>query len=358
MNLDNKKVLIVKPSSMGDVIHAIPVAHAIKRVHPGSRIGWVVQSGLESLLAGDTAVDEIIRINIPSTSNPGATKRAYLDAAVATFKELSMLRRKFKSSGYDIVIDLHASFRSGLISFACPNCLRYGLVDAKELNTFFQNELIPLDSSKPHAVDKNLACLASFGIQSSPEDFFLQLADDVIQVAKRFWAALGLDESKPVLYANPCARWTTKMWNMKAWARLIEMMVDELDAIVLFGGGQGDAAYIEQIFSFLSESRMGSVRNIAGKLRPIESAALMSMCRAYVGVDSGPMHMAAFLGLPIVAIFGPTDPKKVGPYTDRSVVLSNTKLDCLACRKNYCKNPRCMDEIDPKTVYQSLKSLL
>ena len=358
MNLDNKKVLIVKPSSMGDVVHAIPVAHAIKRAYPRTTIGWVVQSGLESLLVGDDAVDEIISINIPSTSNPGAPKRAYLDAAVATFKELNRLRRKFCSSSYDVVIDLHASFRSGLISLACPNSIRCGLADAKELNTFFQNKLIPMDSSKPHAVDKNLACLTLFGIESHPEDFFLQLPGDVIQTANRFWASLRLDESKPVIYANPCARWTTKMWNPSAWASLTEIMIDELGATVLFGGGHGDRGYINQIFSMLSESRIGSVKNIAGKLKPIESAALMSMCRAYVGVDSGPMHMAAFLGLPIVAIFGPTDPRKVGPYTDRSIVLRNTKLDCLACRKTHCKNPRCMDEIDPKTVYQSLNSLL
>ncbi len=358
MNLDKKKVLIVKPSSMGDVIHAIPVAHAIKRVYPESTIGWVIQSGLESLLAGDSAVDEIIRIDIPSTSNPGVARRAYWDAAVATIKELRRLRQQFKSSCYDIVIDLHASFRSGLISMTCPNSVRYGLADAKELNTFFQSELISLDSSTPHAVDKNLACLSLFAIESCPDDFLLRLPDDVTQIADRLWTGLGLADHKTVIYANPCARWTTKMWSIRAWSRLTEMIVDRLNASVLFGGGKGDINYINEIFSTFSKSTLESSRNIAGKLSPVGSAALMSRCQAYVGVDSGPMHMAAFLGLPIVAIFGPTDPCKVGPYSKRSIVLRNESLDCLACRKSSCANLRCMDEIDPKTVYESLRTLL
>lgn len=358
MNLDNKKVLIVKPSSMGDVIHAIPVAHAIKRVYPGSKIGWVIQSGLESLLSGDSALDEIIMIDIPSTSNPGAPKKAYLDAAVATFRQLGRLRQKFKSSGYDIVIDLHASFRSGLISLTCPKSVRYGLADAKELNTFFQSELICLDSSKPHAVDKNLACLSVFGIESSPEDFLLRLPDDVTQEAGRFWDNLAPKDGNPVIYANPCARWITKMWNINAWNRLTAMMIDELNATVLFGGGQGDVNYINEIFEGLSKSKMESARNIAGKLTPVVSAAVMARCRAYVGVDSGPMHMAAFLGLPIVAIFGPTDPRKVGPYSKLSTVIRNTNLDCLSCRKSSCTNLRCMDEIGPEAVFQALKIFL
>ena len=358
MNLDNKKVLIVKPSSMGDVIHAIPVAHAIKRVYPGSKIGWVIQSGLESLLLGDSAVDEIIRIDIPSTSNPGAPKRAYLDAAVATFRQLGQLRRKFKSSGYEIVIDLHASFRSGLISMTCPKSFRYGLEDAKELNTFFQSELIRLDSSKPHAVDKNLACLSIFGIESAPEDFLLRLPDDVTHEAGRFWGNIAPKDEKPVIYANPCARWITKMWNIHAWRRLTEMMIDELNATVLFGGGKGDANHINEILEGLSENTIKSARNIAGKLSPVVSAAVMSKCQAYIGVDSGPMHMAAFLGLPIVAIFGPTDPCKVGPYTKLSVVIRNTNLDCLSCRKSSCTNLRCMNEIGPETLFQALKTLL
>lgn len=355
MNLNDKKILIIKPSSMGDVIHALPVAHAIKRVYPDSKIGWVIQTGLESFLESDPSIDEIIRISIPSTSDPHAGKSAYFSAALATVNEMLRLRKHFATNRYDIALDLHASFRSGLISKTNPGCLRYGLADAKELNTYFQDYLIEADPVKPHAVDKNLACLSKFEIEESSEDFFVSISPEEIEIADRFLDSLKLPVGRALVYANPAARWKTKMWTVESWARLTEMMIDKLNAVVLFGGGSSDRPHIDAILSGIN---LEHAHNIAGKLKPIQSAAIQTKCAAYVGVDSGPMHVAAFLGLPVIALFGPTDPAKVGPYSKRAAILRNDRLNCLACRKHFCQNPRCMYEIEPEEVLQSLKSIL
>lgn len=355
MNLNGKKILIIKPSSMGDVIHALPVAHAIKRVYPDSKIGWVIQAGLESFLESDPSIDEIIRISIPSTSDPHAGKSAYFSAALATLGEMLRLRKHFATNRYDIALDLHASFRSGLISKTNPGCLKYGLSDAKELNTYFQDYLIEADPFKPHAVDKNLACLSKFEIEESSEDFFVSISPEEIEIAERFLDSLKLPTGMALVYANPAARWKTKMWTVESWARLTEMMIDKLNAVVLFGGGRSDRPHIDAILSGIN---LEHAHNIAGKLKPIQSAAIQTKCAAYVGVDSGPMHVAAFLGLPVIALFGPTDPAKVGPYSKRAVILRNKRLNCLACRKHFCQNPRCMYEIEPEEVLQSLKSIL
>lgn len=355
MNLEGKSVLIIKPSSMGDVIHTLPVAHAIKRNYPGSRIGWVIQSGLESFLENDPSIDEIFRISIPSTSDPHAPRGAYLKASVATIKELFRLRKLFQLHPYDIILDLHASFRSALISFTNPDCRRYGLEDAKELNTYFQDELIRLDMQKPHAVDKNLASLSIFGVQPTSADFQIYLSQPVRDKAEQFLAGLQLPPGKKLIYANPAARWITKMWNPRAWAILTQLMIQELDAIVIFGGGPSDTQYID---GFLTAENRRFAHNVAGKLKPVESAALMEKCSVYVGVDSGPMHIAAFLGLPILALFGPTDPNRVGPYSDRSIVIRNESLNCLSCRKKSCEDHKCMNEIDPHKVLESLKKLV
>lgn len=355
MNLNHKRLLIVKPSSMGDVIHALPVAHAIKRVYPQSTIGWVIQNGLESFLECDPAIDEIIRISIPSTSDPNAAKGAYLAATKATVRELGRLRRIFRSKPYDVVLDMHASFRSGLISISNPDCRRYGLEDAKELNTFFQDQLVCLDLSKPHAVDKNLAFLPGFGIEPAQEDFRLSLSSDVIRVADKFLSNLNLPAGKMLVYANPAARWKTKMWFDDGWARLLRLVSDSLDAAILIGGGPADAGHIDRI---LNAAGSQWTINMAGKLNPVESAAVMSRCSAYVGVDSGPMHIAAFLGIPVVALFGPTDPAKVGPYSSQSKIVRKTELDCLACRKSACRNLICMNKITADEVFEALQFLL
>lgn len=355
MNLNYKRILIIKPSSMGDVIHALPVAHAIKRTFPNVRIGWVIQSGLESFLENDCSVDEIIKISIPSTSDPHAKRGAYLKAGRATITEWKRLRRQFTSSKYDVSLDLHASFRSGLISLANHGALRLGLADAKELNTYFQHELIPPDPGKPHAVDKNLVFLSRFSIEPIKEDFLLRLSDQVRQNIQVYLDSLRLPAGKRIIYANPAARWRTKRWNIKGWRELTEMILNQMRAIVIFGGGINDRSYIDKI---IGEKKFPDVFNVAGRLTPVESAALIEKSHVYVGVDSGPMHIAAFVGVPVVALFGPTDPAKVGPYSEHSVVIKNRALDCLGCRKKSCDNQRCMDEITPEQVLEALLELL
>ena len=124
MDLSLKRILVIKQSSLGDVIHSLPLIHAIKRHYPSSYVGWVIQKNLTSLLQSDPNIDEIITIDIPSTSEPNATRGTYFGALFATFRTLKNLRKKFVHNPYDVVLDLHASFRSGLVGFMNPKSYR------------------------------------------------------------------------------------------------------------------------------------------------------------------------------------------------------------------------------------------
>jgi len=295
---------------MGDVIHALPLIHAIKRRYPTSYIGWVVQKGLAGLLEPDPFIDEIITIDIPSTSEPSARTSAYIHAFSSTVRSLKILRRRFVARPYDLILDLHASFRSGLISIMNPKSFRLGFADAKELNTFFQTDHVTTPSAKPHAVDQ-LLCFADFlQLSVKPTDFRLFLGDRAEQEAESFAGSSGLGRSDRVVYANPATRWATKFWNKRAWANLADRLIVELRCNVIFGGGSSERAYVEQIANLMNAGPVIA----AGRLSPAGAAALIKASQIYVGVDSGPMHMAAFLGTPVVALFGPTDPEKVGPY--------------------------------------------
>lgn len=149
--LEKKRVLVVKPSSLGDVVHTLPVVHAIKRCYPTCHIGWIVQRTFTSILESDPALDEIIPIFIPSTSDPFAPRGAFLAAVRATISTFRSLRNRFQATPYDIVLDLHASFRSGLLGITNPRALRIGFADAKELNTYFHHRLVMPDPAQPHA---------------------------------------------------------------------------------------------------------------------------------------------------------------------------------------------------------------
>jgi heptosyltransferase-1 len=354
MNLAGKRILIVKPSSLGDVVHTLPVVHAIKRTHPSCHIAWIVQRGFAPILENDPAIDEIIPIFIPSTSDPMARRGAFIRATMATVGTVNRLRKLFSRDPYDIVLDLHASFRSGLLGMTNPNGLRIGFADAKELNTLFQHHRLKTDPDTPHAVDKNLLFLQFLDCIPQPQDFRVASCSEALRRARKFLTEAGIQDRDRVVYANPAARWATKMWTIDAWAQLADMLITEAGAAVVFSGSPDDVPHINAITKQMMERPVVA----AGQLSLSEAVALVETSDVYVGVDSGPMHIAAFVGTPVVALFGPTDPEKVGPYGTGHRVIRREDLDCLACRKRSCENRHCLESIPPETVYRATVNLL
>ncbi len=354
VDLSGKRILIVKPSSLGDVVHTLPLAHAIKRCFPSSFIGWIVQESFRAILEHDPAVDEIIPVSIPSTSEPGAGIRTLVQAVGATLATLRSLRTRFKDRPYDFVLDLHASFRSGLLGLANPNGLRIGLADAKELNTLFQHHKIDTGSQAVHAVDKNMAFSRYLSCAPDPSDFTIISSLAARQSVNAFLAENGVGQNSRLVYANPAARWTTKYWDINAWAELADLLIERAAAPVIFAGSPDDVVYIQQITSKMKHMPLVA----AGKLNLAEAVALVKLCSVYVGVDSGPMHIAALAGIPVVALFGPTDPAKVGPYGEGHRIIQKTDLSCLACRKRKCDDRKCLEGISAEHVFDETVRLV
>jgi len=351
--LAGKRILLIKQSSLGDIIHALPVAHALKRYAPSCYIGWVVEAAFAPLVARDPSVDEVHPIHVPSTSNPDSTRGAYFRAFSATLGVLVRLRAAFRQSPYDWVLDLHASFRSGLFSLMNPGGVRVGFDDARELNTLFQHRLLNVEPKSSHAVDKNLLFCSFFECVAREEDFYLVTDQDDEEQAEAF---LGISEIGPeqrYVYVNPGARWQSKYWIAQRWATLCDRL--EANGVrIVFGGSPEDVAHIEIITAAMRYEPTIA----AGHLSLTASAALMKKAAAYVGVDTGPMHMAALAGTPVVALFGPTHPERVGPYGINNVVIQADGVECLCCRKRVCTHLACMRGIEVATVYDRVMALI
>ncbi|WP_028319157.1 glycosyltransferase family 9 protein [Desulfobulbus elongatus] len=351
--LDGKRILLIKQSSLGDVIHALPVAHALKRCAPSCRIGWVVEAAFASLVARDPAVDEVYPIHVPSTSDPDATRGAYFRACTATIGVLARLRAAFRQAPYDWVLDLHASFRSGLFALMNPGGVRVGFGDARELNTLFQHRLLTVASGPMHAVDKNLLFCSFFGCSAREEDLYLVTDRNDEDQAEAFLRASGIGPEQRFVYVNPAARWQSKFWIASRWSALCDLL-ESAGVRTVFGGSPGDRAHIETIVTDMRHEPAVA----AGRLSLMASAALMKKAAAYVGVDTGPMHMAAMAGTPVVALFGPTHPERVGPYGMHNAVIQAEGLDCLCCRKRVCAQQRCMEGITVERVYDRVMTLI
>lgn len=346
MDLNGKRILLIKQSSLGDVIHTLPVAHALKRCYPASSIGWVVEQGAAPLVAKDPAVDRVHAIHIPSTSDPQSGRLAFAHAFVATLRVWAQLRNTLHAQPYDILLDLHASFRSGLLALANPGGVRIGFRDARELNTLFQHRHVEVPSTTVHAVDKNLLFCSSLGCATQAGDFFLATdAADEQQVDALFDEA-GLEPGSPLVYVNPTARWQSKFWLTPRWSELCDRL-HTAGVMTVFGGSRADLVTIESITGLMSTRAVVA----AGRLGLTASVALMKRATVYAGLDTGPMHMAAMVGTPVVALFGPTHPERVGPYGVKHTVVQAEGVDCLCCRKRVCEQPRCMEGITVDRVF-------
>jgi heptosyltransferase I len=346
MELNGKRILIVKQSSLGDVVHTLPLVHAIRRQYPGVFIGWIVERGFAAMVERDSAVNAVYPIHIPSTSDPQAGRGSYWRAFLGTMGTLHRLRQQFRQHPYDVVLDLHGSFRSGLLGLANPGGVRVGFKDAREGNTWFQHRLVENDDGHEHAIAKNLLFGKVFHCMAKDEDFFLCTSLEDQAKVDIFLEEEGISSHDRIVYVNPAARWQSKFWLASRWSELCDQLLR--DGIrPVFGGSGSDLPYLAEITKAMS----GREAIAAGRLSLTESIALIKRASAYVGVDTGPMHIAAMVGTPVVALFGPTHPERVGPYGVRHAVIRAENLDCLCCRKRTCDHQRCMQAITVDMVY-------
>jgi len=349
---DAERILIIKPSSLGDIIHTLPLVHALKRSIPGCYLGWVVQESFADLLGRDPAIDRVYPIHISSTSDPQAGKGAYVRAFRETVISLRQLRKSLSRS-YDTVLDLHASFRSGLLALMASGGQRAGFKDAKELNTLFQHRVVSVPENVEHALEKNLLFANYLGCQPINDDYQIHCSQEDQNFVASFLQEKNVSDQQQLIYANPAARWQTKFWPREHWAELADKLSERGD-IMVFGGSSHDTGFIRSITALMRSEQVVA----AGRLSLPQTVALLKRSSIYVGLDSGPMHMAAMASVPVVALFGPTHPARVGPYNVSHRIVRVEELDCLECRKRTCDHLRCMKEISVAMVYKAVTQLL
>ncbi len=325
------RILIIKPSSLGDVVHALPTVNLVRRRFPDATITWLINDNFASLLKKDCPViDGII-----------AFPRRELGKLWRLPRALKFLRR-LRAERFDLVIDLQGLLRSGIMTWATGAARRVGLSDAREGSRLFYNEIVQV--SRAHAVDRYLLAARHLGGEAGPVEFPLpSVASDIAFIDEL------VPPARPLIAVNPSARWETKLWGDDRFAALIKQL--PRDRVVLTGSAE-DAPRIEK----LAQGRA----NLAGKTDLAQLAEVYRRCAVVITNDSGPMHLAAAVGIPVVAIFGPTDPALTGPYGKRHVVL-RSGIPCSPCMKAECHHtPRmeCMSLVTVEQVMAAVKAFI
>jgi len=329
-----RKILVVKPSSLGDVVHSLPFLNAINTCFPKAEIHWVIAKGLEGLLEGHPMIDRLIIINKDLWKN--------LSQAGNTLKEIRELYKQLRYEKYDIVVDLQGLLRSGLITQVTHAPLRIGFHEAREGSRFFYTNKVK-GNRDIHAVERYMKMAAELGCDAQDMVFPFPLPANAGDAAGKL-ANFG-----PYAVLVPGARWKTKIWPAERFGKVASML--PLRSVIV--GAGADRAIADTVVSHSDKK----ARSLAGETSLKELIEIMRHAEVVITNDSGPMHIAAALNVPVIAIFGPTSPKRTGPYGTGHVVLQS-QADCVPCFKRVCSDIRCMKEITPEAVYQEVLGIL
>ncbi|MEN6509475.1 MAG: lipopolysaccharide heptosyltransferase II [Smithella sp.] len=337
-------ILIVKLSAIGDVIHTLPSLAALRRLYPDAHITWVVEEAASGLVLQHPLLDQIIVFR---------RKKWILDLKAGRFQSVRQdacsFLEELRSRRYDLVIDFHGLFKSAMVVLASGGKRKLGYDSLQELSSLFLNEKIPEDMNK-HAVDRYLDFLRYLGAEPGPAEFILPINPEAEKRSRTLMDSYALKRKK-FIAVNPVAYWETKLWDNEKFAILADLLKDKMKLDVVFTGSRKkDAADIV--------SRMrGTGINLGGETTLMELACIYKDALAVISTDSGPMHLAAAAGTPVIALFGPTDPSRTGPYGTGHVVI-RTDLSCSPCLLKTCPTRKCMTDILPEQVLAAVEKLL
>jgi len=337
-------ILIVKLSAIGDVIHTLPSLATLRELYPRAHISWVVEEAAADLIRNHPCLNEVLvsgRKRWSRNLRSGHFRQ--------TLSEISTFIKMLRQRHYDLVIDFHGLFKSSMIVLLSGGKRKLGYDSWQELSGLFLTEKIPEDMNK-HAVDRYLDFSRYLGAKTGRIQFVLPADPGAEEKARVLMHNHNLEDKKFIAF-NPVALWPTKLWNNQKFAHLGDLINNELQMKVVFTGSEKEP--IEKITSSMKTDGV----NMGGETSLLDLACLYKKARMVISTDSGPMHLAAAVGTPVIALFGPTDPARTGPYGAGHTII-RAGVDCSPCLLKKCSTKKCMEDISPEQVFAVVKRMI
>jgi len=332
------RILLVKLSSFGDVLHALPTLEALRAANPLAHITWLVEAAYAPLLSGHPALNEVwvaprLRpAELLSGSNPATWRR---------------LIQQLRTRPFDLVVDVQGLLKSAVWVALARSPRKVGYDKTRELSYLALTERVPPFDPEAHAVRRYLNLARYLGAPLTSPRFRLGL-DAAVDIA----ALIPGEAERPLAVLHPGARWTSKLWPPASWAHLAEWFHAQGFQVAV----TGSAADQELAAGLVRQSRAPLV-NLAGSTSLAQLAGILRKTRLAVTTDTGAMHLAAALGTPVAALFGPTAPWRTGPFGDGHQVV-RLGLSCSPCFKRQCPDPRCLTDLTPEMIEDACEKIL
>jgi heptosyltransferase-1 len=335
------KVLLVKPSALGDVVTALPVLRGLRRTVPEARLSWLVATSCQALLEGDPDLDEIIPFDRKTLGRWWHDPRA--GAALWRFY------RQLRGGGFDWVLDLQGLFRSGLFTHWTRAPLRAGFADAREGGQWFCNHRVSVTAE--HTVDRNIELARALGVDARPEDFRLHVSDAGRAFAEEFRAARSLP-TRGYLVLVPPTRWPTKIYPVRHWRRVARDLSETLP-VVLVGS---PAEQERRLCAAIAKGLGPRVIDLAGQTALPQLVGLIADAAGVIGSDSAAKFIAPAVGVGCITLIGPTRVERTGPYRGGTAITA--EVACQGCLQKRCSHITCMESIPPSGVVRAAHAMI
>jgi heptosyltransferase-1 len=321
-----RRILIIKPSALGDIVHTLPILNLLRMRFPHAHIAWLVTPAFAGLLEGHPQLDEVIRFQRRRFGAGWWNPRA----AAGFLRFVFELRRK----KFDLAVDLQGLFRSGWIAGATGAPVRVGFADARELAWMFYTHPVRIDSGDQHALGRYLKITQALGCPRGPVVFQFPPTQ-----------ALARPLSQPYAVLLPGTNWPTKRWPIESFAQLVKPLRERFGLHTVIAGASDAIELAARVQELAGEN----IIDLAGKTTLPQLVSLLAGASLVVANDSGPMHIASALGRPMVTMYGPTNPVMTGPYGRPETVLRLNIL-CSPCYSRRCSHQSCLRWLDADAV--------
>lgn len=332
-----RNVLIIKLRYIGDVLLATLTARAIKSARPDVRVTMLVTRGTEDVLLGNPDIDEVLILD--------------KDSLAAQWQLITGLRRR----RFDAVLDLTDGDRAAFLSWISGAPVRIGFNDGHRWQGRFYTQVVRFERGVQHRIDRDLEALKLVNIQAGSQDPHVWLTPEEEQSADQLLEQLGVQRSRPIVILQPGARYWFKAWPPERFAELADRLASQYGCQVLIGGSRQESDLAQQI------RQMAKSRPIvmAGRTTVRQFASIAKRSALFVGNDSGAMHIASAVGTPVVALFGPSNPREWHPRGGLVEVLYKD-LDCRRHCAPTCTRgeENCMKLIAVDEVFAAAQRLL
>ena len=332
MPTDFRNILLIKPSSLGDIVHALPTAAVLRRRFPAASLTWLVKREWADVLEGNPCIDRVLTVDLSLAGWPEAV-------------------RAVRRGQFDLVVDLQGLFRSALLGWLSRASVRIGFANGREASHWFYTRRVMVPDPLIHAVERYLLIPRALGAAPQTGALEFPLAADPAAELRlsQLLNSAGILPGTALVAVNAGARWPTKQWPPASFAQVADRLQKEGIRVVVIGG-----AAEHHPGTAVLRHMVTSPMDLVGKTGIKDLIALLRRVRLVITNDSGPMHLAAALGTRVVALFGPTDPGRTGPYGPGHMVF-HSGVSCSPCLSRRCANPKaleCLTSISPEEVFR------